>query len=134
VVPQSPIELPREAAVLALEQAAGITARVEHSVSLARLDHPDPGERRVAIPREGDTAGFLPLAGRVVGDPDPATVEPGCDRGEVAPRAGMAHRVLDRLTRKRARAYLETAFDVSLQGLLHRCTFQLELAGAGELG
>ena len=68
VVPEAAVERPREPAVVALEQAAGVAAGVEDAVGLALLDHPDPRERGVAVLGQRDALRLLPLAARVVGD------------------------------------------------------------------
>ena len=107
VVPQAAVQRPREAAVAALEQRAGVATGVEQAVSLAGRDHPDPLERLLVALGEGRPLRLLPLSRRVVGDPDLRAVEPGRDRGEVAPGARVAHRVLDALARERARGDLE---------------------------
>ena len=59
--------------------------------------------------RQRDALGLLPLARRVVGEEDLRAVERRGHRGEHAAAARVAHRVLDRLARERARGDRERA-------------------------
>ena len=72
-------------------------------VGLARDDHPDPLERLLAVLGERRPLGLLHSPAGSSVDPDPRAVEPRRDRREVAPRARIAHRVLDRLAGERPR-------------------------------
>ena len=105
---ERPVERERRAPVAALEQDAGVAARVDDAVGLAGLDHPDPLERRVAAARELQPRGLLPLAA-LVEVVDLGPVERRRDRREHAPRARIAHRELDRLAGERAAGHLEPA-------------------------
>src|SRR5215212_8690631 len=65
VLPQPAVERERGAAVAALEEHAGVAARVDRAVVDAGRDHPDPLERRVAALGELKPLGLLPAGGRI---------------------------------------------------------------------
>ena len=108
VLPEPAVELPGEPAVAALEQRAGVAAGVELPVGLARRRSPRAARARRRRPRAARcpaACSHSPVGSSV--DPDLRAVEPRGDGGEVAARPGIAHRVLDALTRERAGRDLE---------------------------
>jgi hypothetical protein len=131
MIPQATVQRPGEPAVPALEERARVTARVEDAVLLTRDDHPQPLQRALVhvvgvaaelgrgvdlvVARQDRALRLLPLARRVVRDPDPGAVEPRRDGREVAARARVAHGVLDALARERAGRDLEAARGVALE-------------------
>ncbi len=108
LVPQPLVDLPAGAAVMALEQHAGVGAHIQRSGSLTRGYHPDALERLVPTFRERHALGLLPLgSGVAVRVEQLRTVERRGDGGEQSPAARVAQCVIHRLAGKRAGADLE---------------------------
>ncbi len=107
LLPERLVELPRRPAVTALEEHAGIAARVEMVVLDPRNDRPEPDQRLLLAFREREALGLLPLSGGIVGDEDLRPVEGRGHAGEVAAAPAVAHRELDRLAGERAGADVE---------------------------
>src|SRR5581483_3293663 len=115
VLPEASVQLPGEAAVAALEEDAGVAARVDETFLLARRDHPDPLQLALAPLGQREAGALLPLARRVVRHPHLGAVEPGGDGGQVAAAARVAGGVLDGLPRERPRLDLERPARLALE-------------------
>ena len=108
LLPEPGVDLPRRAAVGALEEDARVSPRVEDAVAGAAGDHPDPLERLLGALGQLDAVRLLPLAGGIaVGVEDLRPVERGGDAGQQPPAARIAQREVDRLPGERARRDLE---------------------------
>src|SRR5262245_56905138 len=89
LLPEPHVELPMQTAVAALEQNARVTAGVDEAVLFTGDDGPDPLQRVLVGLWQHQTFGLLPLAGRIVGDPQLRSVKGIGGRGEVPARPGV---------------------------------------------
>ena len=81
---------PARAAIAALEEHAGVAARVERPLGLARRDHPEPLERRVAALWQRDALRLLPVPRGIVRVPDLGAVDRRRGRRQDPARARVA--------------------------------------------
>ena len=108
LVPEALIDLPVGAAVVALEQHAGIGAHVQRARRLTGRDHPDALECLVAALGQRHALRLLPIrAGVAVGVEQLRPIEGRGHSREQASAARVAQRVVNGLSGKRTGSDLE---------------------------